>query len=48
VQGIDVVHSIAALTLAFLFIRGAQALTEHYFPESGPVYAARFLFGGPS
>jgi hypothetical protein len=47
VQGIDVVHTIAALTLAFLFIRGGQALLEHYFPETGPVYAGRFLFGGP-
>jgi hypothetical protein len=48
VQGIDVVHTIAVLTLAFLFIRGAQALMEHYFPDSGANYTARFLFGGPS
>jgi hypothetical protein len=47
-QGIDVLHSVAALTLAFLFIRGAQALSEHYFPASGANYAARFIYGGPS
>lgn len=47
-QGIDVAHAIAVLTLAFLFIRGGQALMEHYFPDSGANYTARFLFGGPS
>ena len=47
-QGVDVLHLIAGLTLAFLFIRGAQALSEHYFPGSGANSAARFLYGGPS
>lgn len=47
-QGIDVLHTIAAMTLAFLFIRGAQALGEHYFPGSGANDTARFLYGGPS
>jgi hypothetical protein len=47
VQGIDVVHTIAALTLAFLFIRGLQLLTEHYFPGSGPAQVETFLFGRP-
>lgn len=47
-QGIDVLHTVAVLTLAFLFIRGAQALSEHYLPGSGANDAARFLFGGPS
>jgi hypothetical protein len=47
-QGIDVLHMIAGMTLAFLLIRGSQALGEHYFPESGALDAARFLFGGPS
>lgn len=47
-QGIDVVHAIAGITLAFLFIRGLQALTEHYFPGSGAVQAERFLYGGPA
>ena len=36
------------LTLAFLVIRGLQALQEHYFPGSGSVTVARFLYGGPS
>jgi hypothetical protein len=48
VQGIDVLHFIAAWTLALLFIRGAQALSEHYFPGSGANTTARFLYGGPS
>jgi hypothetical protein len=47
-QGIDVLHAIAVLTLALLFVRGAQALMEHYFPDSGANFTARFLFGGPS
>lgn len=47
-HGIDVVHSLAALTLALLFARGIQVLTEHYFPDSGAVMAERFLWGGPS
>lgn len=41
-------HFIAGLTLALLVIRGAQALTEHYFPGSGLVPAERFIYGGPS
>lgn len=47
-QGVDVLHTIAVLTVAYLFIRGLQALTEHYAPGSGAVKAERFLFGGPS
>lgn len=47
VQGIDIAHEIAVLTLAFLVIRGGQALLEHYFPSSGAVPTARFLYGGP-
>jgi hypothetical protein len=43
----DVVHELAVLALAFLFIRGLQALGEHYFPDSEANVAARFLFGGP-
>ena len=46
-QGIDVVHTIATLTIAFLFIRGIQLLTEHYFPNSGAAQAEAFLYGKP-
>jgi hypothetical protein len=46
-QGIDVLHSVAVLTLALVFVRGAQALAEHYFPGSGANTAARFIYGGP-
>jgi hypothetical protein len=38
---------VAGITVAFLFIRGLQALTEHYAPGSGAVKAERFLYGGP-
>lgn len=48
VHGIDVLHFVAALTLALLVIRGGQALVEHYFPDSGLVSAERFVYGGPS
>lgn len=47
VQGVDVLHAVAALTLAFLFVRGLQLLTEHYAPGSGAVAAERFLYGAP-
>lgn len=47
-HSIDVVHEVAALTIAFLFIRGVQALAEHYFPNSEPVAVGRFIYGGPS
>lgn len=46
-QGVDIAHAVAVITLAFLGIRGGQALLEHYFPESGAVTAARFIYGGP-
>lgn len=47
VQGVDVLHIIAGLTLAFLFIRGFQALAAHYVPDSGPAKVADFLYGRP-
>lgn len=47
VQGVDVLHLVAGVTLAFLFIRGLQLLTEHYAPGSGAVQAERFLYGAP-
>lgn len=46
-HSVDVVHAAAVLTVALLAIRGAQALTEHYFPQSDAAAAARFIFGGP-
>ena len=47
-HSVDVVHEIAVLALAFFVIRAAQALIEHYFPQSEPVAVGRYLFGGPS
>ena len=47
-HSIDVVHEIAVLALAFVFIRTLQALAEHYFPNSQPAAVGRFIFGGPS
>lgn len=47
-QGVDVLHVVAAITVGFLFIRGVQLLTEHYFPGSGACQAERFLWGGPN
>lgn len=47
-HSIDVVHEIAALTIAFVVIRALQALAEHYFPGSEPTAVGRFIFGGPS
>jgi hypothetical protein len=39
----------AALVLASLAaLRGAQAIAEHYFPNSEGVVVARFILGGPS
>lgn len=46
-HSIDVVHEIAVLAIAFTFIRGLQALYEHYFPGTDPAAVGRFLFGGP-
>lgn len=46
-QGVDIAHAVAVLTLAFVAIRGGQAVLEHYFPSSGAVTAARFIYGGP-
>ena len=46
-QGVDVLHIVAGITVGFLFIRGLQLLTEHYFPGSGAVKAERFIYGGP-
>lgn len=47
-HGVDVIHSLAVITLALLFARGIQVLTEHYFPDSGAVMAERFIWGGPN
>jgi hypothetical protein len=46
-HSIDVIHAAAVLTVGLLVIRAAQALGEHYFPESEAMVAARFIFGGP-
>lgn len=40
-------HLVAGITLAFLFIRGAQLLTEHYAPNSGAAQVEAFLYGKP-
>lgn len=45
-HSVDVVHLAAGLTLALVFIRGVQAITEHYFPGSEPAAVMRFLYGG--
>ena len=47
-HSIDVLHEVAALTLALVVVRGIQALAEHYFPGSQPTQVGRFIFGGPS
>lgn len=47
-QGVDLLHFVAGLTLALIVIRGGQAIAEHYFPDSGAVTTARFVYGGPS
>jgi hypothetical protein len=47
-QGVDVLHFVAAMTLALFVVRGLQAIGEHYFPSSGAVTAARYVYGGPS
>jgi hypothetical protein len=44
---VDILHEIAALTLALVVIRGVQALAEHYFPGSEPAAVGRFIYGGP-
>jgi hypothetical protein len=46
-QGVDVLHLVAGVTLAFLFIRGIQLLTHHYAPGSGAAMAEDFLYGRP-
>lgn len=46
-HSVDVIHAAAVLTVAFVVIRGVQALAEHYFPDSEAVAAARFIYGGP-
>lgn len=47
-HSIDVVHEIAAITIAFIVIRAFQSLIEHYFPGSNPAAVGRFIYGGPS
>ena len=46
-HSVDVIHVAATLTIALVAIRGAQALLEHFFPESEAAAAARFVYGGP-
>jgi hypothetical protein len=46
-QSFDVLHAIAAVTIALVVVRGLQALGEHYFPDATGVLAARFIYGGP-
>lgn len=46
-HSIDVVHEIAALTIALVVVRGIQSLVEHYFPNSEPAAVSRFIYGGP-
>ena len=45
-HAVDVVHAAAVITAALLFIRGLQALAEHYWPGSEGTIAARFIYGG--
>lgn len=40
-------HLVAALALGLVVVRGIQAATEHYFPNSEPAAAMRFIFAGP-
>lgn len=47
-HGVDVLHEIAAISIALFVIRGLQALGEHYFPGTQPTAVGRYLFGGPS
>lgn len=44
---VDVLHLGAGVLLALLFLKGLQAIGEHYFPSSEGVAAARFILGGP-
>lgn len=46
-HSVDVIHAAAVLTIALLVVRAAQAIAEHYFPDSEGVAAARFIYGGP-
>ncbi len=46
-QAIDVLHEVAALTIALLAIRGLQAIVEHFFPSSEAAAVGRFIYGGP-
>lgn len=43
----DVAHAVAAITIGLVVVRGLQAVSEHYFPNTEPVAVLRFIFGGP-
>jgi hypothetical protein len=47
VESLNLAYGIALVIASFAVIRGAQAMAEHYFPNSEGVVAARFILGGP-
>lgn len=46
-HSVDVIHAVALLTIALFAVRCAQAIGEHYFPDSDAATAGRFIYGGP-
>lgn len=47
VESYNVLNVVAALTIGLVVVRGLQAATEHYFPNTEPAAVMRWIFGGP-
>lgn len=46
-ESINLVYGAGLVLAALAVLRGVQAISEHYFPNSEGVVAARFILGGP-
>lgn len=44
---VDLVHEAALLLVALTFLRGVQALAEHFTGDNAATGAARYILGGP-
>ena len=46
-ETISVLYVVALLAVGMVAVRGIQATTEHYFPDSDAANVMRFLFAAP-
>lgn len=46
-ESLNLGYGVALVLASLAALKGAQAIAEHYFPNTEAVMAARFILGGP-